>query len=197
MEPKLSEDFLPKSLSKRMLLSSPEETLRRMKIAEKVERNGIDMEGLDELLNNHQQIKNILANPQLDLEQIRTILKHVVTSTPEMRMYFEALLERSVSNVYNYLKNLKGYGLPSTLEEWKANQYTETIFPIKKDDKELTIVIRPTDGDQIIFYSEGELEVLDSTVYELWTDNGTEQKIITLGDLLKTTGISKIPLRKL
>ncbi|WP_445493113.1 sacsin N-terminal ATP-binding-like domain-containing protein [Niallia sp. 03133] len=196
-EPKLSEDFLPKSLSKRMLLSTPEETLRRMKIAEKVERNGIDMEGLDELISNHQQIKNILANPQLDLEQIRALLKHVVTSTPEMRKYFEALLERSVSNVYSYLKKSQRYSLPTTLDEWKANQYTETIFPIKKDEEELTIVIRPTDGDQIIFYDEGELEVLDSTEYELWTDNGTEQKNITLGDLLKTTGISKIPLRKL
>ena len=114
-----------------------------------------------------------------------------------MRKHFEALLARSVSNVYNYLKKSPQYSLPTTLEEWQANQYTETIFPIKKNEKELTIVIRPTDGDQIIFYGEGELEVLDSTEYELWTDNGTEQKIITLGDLLKTTGITKIPLRKL
>ena len=196
-EPKLSEELLPKSLSKRMLLSSPEETLRRMKIAEKVERNGIDMEGLDQILNNQQQIKNILANPHLNLEQIRELLKHVVTSTPEMRKYFEGLLERSVLNVYKYLKKTNRYILPDTLEEWIDSQYTETIFPIIKDGKDITIVIRPTDGDQIIFYDEGELEVLDSTEYELWTDNGKEQKNITLGDLIKTTGISKIPLRKL
>lgn len=196
-ESKLSEDLLPRSLFKRMLLSSPEETLRRMQIAEKVEQNGIDMDGLDELLHNHQRIKQILENPQLDIEQIRRLLNHVVTSTPEMRKYFEDLLERSVSNVYNLLKKLPRYSIPATLEEWKANQYTETIFPVKKDEKELTVIIRPTDGNQIIFYSEGELEVLDSTEYELWTDNGTEQKIVTLGDLLKTTGITKIPLRKL
>lgn len=196
-ESELSEKLLSRCLSKRMLLSSPEETLRRMRIAEKVERNGIDIEGLDELLNNQEKIKNILENPQLNIEQIRGLLKHVVTSTPEMRKYFKDILERSTSNVYNYLKNLPGYILPSTLEEWKAKQYTETIFPIKKDEKELTVVIRPTDGNQIIFYSDGELEVLDSIGYELWTDNGTEQKIITLGDLLKTTGITKIPLRKL
>jgi hypothetical protein len=196
-EPELSEKVLPKILSKRMLLSSPEETLRRMTIAEKVDRNGIDIEGLDELLSNHQKIKSILADPQLNGEQIRELLKHVVQSTPEMRKYFEDLLERSVSNVYNYLKKTSQYSLPTTLEEWQVNQYTETIFPIIKDGRELTIVIRPTDGDQIIFYGEGELEVLDSTEYELWTDNGTEQKIITLGDLLKTTGITKIPLRKL
>ncbi|PGN45099.1 sacsin N-terminal ATP-binding-like domain-containing protein [Bacillus thuringiensis] len=196
-EPELSEEFLSKLLSKRMLLSSPEETLRRMTIAEKVERNGLDIEGLDELLKNQQQIKNILANPQLNSEQIRELLKHVVTSTPEMRKHFEALLERSVLNVYNYLKKSPQYNLPATLEEWQAKKYTETIFPIIKDQNELTIVIRPTDGDQIIFYGEEELEVLDSTEYELWTDNGIEQKIITLGDLLKTTGIIKIPLRKL
>ncbi|PID03705.1 hypothetical protein CSV67_03415 [Sporosarcina sp. P2] len=196
-ESELSEKLFPKIFSKRMMLSSPEETLRRMKIAEKVERNGIDIEGLDELLKNQQQIKNILANPDLNTEEIRELLNHIVTSTPEMRKYFEALLARSVSNVYNYLKDSPKYTLPTTLEEWQSHQYTETIFPIKKDGKELTIVIRPTDGDQIIFYGEGELEVLDSTEYELWTDNGTEQKSITLGDLLKTTGITKIPLRKL
>lgn len=196
-EPELSEKLFPRVFSKRMMLSSPEETLRRMKIAEKVERNGIDIEGLDTLLKNHQQIKNILANPHLNTEEIRELLNHVVTSTPEMRKQFEALLARSVSNVYNYLKMLPNYTLPTTLEEWQDNRYTETIFPIKKDDEELTIVIRPTDGDQIIFYGEGELEVLDSTKYELWTDNGTEQRNITLGDLLKTTGITRIPLRKL
>jgi hypothetical protein len=196
-EPELSEKFLPKILSKRMLLSSPEETLRRMTIAEKVDRNGIDIEGLDVILNNQQKIKDILANPQLNGDQIRELLKHVVQSTPEMRKYFEDLLERSVLNIYNYLKKTPHYILPSTLEEWKDNQYTETIFPILKNGRELTIVIRPTDGNQIIFHGEGELEVLDSAEYELWTDNGVDQKIITLGDLLKTTGISKIPLRKL
>ncbi|MDR0140306.1 ATP-binding protein [Metabacillus idriensis] len=196
-EPDLSEVLFPKILSKRMLLSSPEETLRRMKIAEKVERNGIDMAGLDELIDNQQQIKNILLNDQLNLEQIKGLLKHLVTSTPEMRDYFEKLLARSVLNVYNYLNVLPQYSLPPTLEEWQAVKYTETIFPVHKDGKEKTIVIRPTDGDQIIFHGEGELEVLDSYDYELWTDNGHEQKIITLGDLLKTTGITKIPLRKL
>jgi len=113
----LSEKLFPKSISKRMLLSSPEESLRRMKIGDKVERNGIDEEGLDELLNNHQQIKNILANPHLNIEQVRELLEHVVKSTPEMRKHFETLLERSVSNVYNYLKKTQKYSLPSTLEE--------------------------------------------------------------------------------
>ncbi|WBX81499.1 hypothetical protein PD280_07310 [Virgibacillus salarius] len=191
-----SEKNFPKVFPKRMLVSSTKETLRRMAIAEKVERNGID---LDEYLSNQQKIKDILENTNLGTEEIRKLLKHVVTSTPEMREYFETLLQRSVENVHNYLKRSNKYFVPETLKEWKDSSYSETIFPAKKDEKEVTIIIRPTDNDQIIFYGEEELEVLDSGEYELWTDNGKDVgcKQITLGELLKTTGITRIPLKKI
>ncbi|WP_208560496.1 sacsin N-terminal ATP-binding-like domain-containing protein [Marinilactibacillus kalidii] len=195
-EKSLSEEYFLKVFPKRMLVSSTKETLRRMAIAEKVERNGID---LDEYINNHQKIKDILESSDMSSEEIRALLKHVVTSTPEMREYFESLLRRSVENVYKYLKRSNKYFVPETLQEWKSNSYSETIFPAKKDGKELTVVIRPTDNYQIIFYGEEELEILDSGNYELWTDNGEENgcKAITLGELLKTTGITRIPLKKI
>lgn len=196
-EPLLAEKLFPKIFSKRMLLSSPEETLRRMTIAEKVEQNGLDLMELEILLTHYQKIKDILDNSALDDKGIREQLQHIVTSTPEMRRYFESLLSRSVKNVYHYLKKTKLYKLPETFEEWREEKYTETIFPVLKNDEELIIVIRPTDNDQIIFYGEEELEVLDSNKYELWTDNGVTQKNITLGYLLKTTEITKIPLKKL
>ncbi|ALV22381.1 sacsin N-terminal ATP-binding-like domain-containing protein [Carnobacterium antarcticum] len=195
-EKTLSEKYFPKVYPKRMLVSSTKETLRRMAIAEKVERNGID---LDEYLSNHQKIKDILENSDLETEDIRALLKHVVTSTPEMREYVESLLQRSVENVYKNLKKSKKYFVPNTLQEWKDSSYSETIFLAMKEEKELIIVIRPTDNNQIIFYGEEELEVLDSGNYELWTDNGEDDgcKEITLGELLKTTGITRIPLKKL
>lgn len=193
-EKNLSEDNFPKVFPKRMLVSSTKETLRRMAIAETVERNGIDLE---EYLNDQQKIKAILENSELGTEEIRDLLKHVVTSTPEMREYFEKLLQRSVKHVYEHLKKSQKYVLPTTLEEWKTSSYSETIFPAKKNEKELIIVIRPTDNNQIIFYGEEELEVLDSGEYELWTDNGDNCKKITLGELLKTTGITRIPLTKI
>lgn len=195
-EKDLSEKYFPKVFPKRMLVSSTKETLRRMAIAEKVERNGID---LDDYLSNHQKIKDILESSDLKTEEIRALLKHIVTSTPEMREYFESLLRRSVENVYKNLKDSKKYFVPETLQEWNNSSYSETIFPAKKEEKEIIIVIRPTDNNQIIFYGEEELEVLDSGDYELWTDNGEEGgcKEITLGELLKTTGITRIPLKKL
>ncbi|MCM3112834.1 ATP-binding protein [Lederbergia lenta] len=195
-ESSLSEKNFPKVFPKRMLVSSTTETLRRMAIAEKVERNGIDLDGY---LINQQKIRDILENTNLGTEEIRELLKHVVTSTLEMREYFENLLQRSVENVHKYLKRSNKYYVPETLNEWKDISYSETIFPAKKDEKELTIVIRPADNDQIIFYGEDELEVLDSGDYELWTDNGEDDgcKEITLGELLKTTGITRIPLKKI
>ncbi|CAC9732443.1 hypothetical protein IE368CO2PC_01716 [Enterococcus faecalis] len=58
-------------------------------------------------------------------------------------------------------------------------------------------MIRPSDEDKIIFYEDKELNVLDTNNYELWTDNGENVKLVTLGDILKTTKISVIPLRNL
>ena len=66
---------------------------------------------------------------------------------------------------------------------------------IKKID--LLIVIRPIDEEKIIFYEEQELSALDSNEYELWTDDGQNVKELTLGDILKTTNITTIPLRNI
>ncbi|ODP25934.1 hypothetical protein PTI45_04731 [Paenibacillus nuruki] len=195
-EPQLTEIIFPKILSKRMLLSSPEETLRRMKIAEKVEQNGLDLAGLEELIHYYQKLKSSLDNSTFDNEEIKRQLQHIVTSTPEMKRYFDSMLSRSVQNVYHYLKKLTQYELPDTLEEWKIED-NQTVFFAKKNNNEIIIVIRPTDNNVIIFFGDEELEVLDSGTYELWTDNGTDQKIITLGHLLKTTEITRIPLKKL
>ena len=69
---------------------------------------------------------------------------------------------------------------------------------LQKDNDYINIIIRPSDGDKIIIHEDAELAVLDSRLYELWTDNGIDQpKDITLGDILKTTGINVIPLRKI
>ena len=114
-----------------------------------------------------------------------------------MKEHVDNLISRSIKNVYEYLKNHKDYILPSTLEEWKKNSFSETVFSAKYKKQEIRIVIRPSDLQKIIFYYEEELEALDDYEYQLWTDNGEKQSMITLGDLLKTTGISKIPLKKI
>ncbi|UJF27952.1 hypothetical protein [Planococcus sp. 107-1] len=196
-EPEITKELFPNLYSKRMMLSTTEENLRRLRIAEKVEENGITYEELGDLIESHKSIRDIINNPELSEDEIRRLLNHVVTSTKDMKEYFDLILIRSIENVYDYLKSSKHYTLPQTLEEWKEQKYSETVFSAVKDGKEKRIIIRPSDSQQIIFYYDEEYEALDDTEYELWTDDGERQQIVTLGDLLKTTGITRIPLRKL
>lgn len=195
--PEKSKKWFENLYPKRMMLSSPEENLRRYKIAEKIEENNIKYEELDEIINNRDKIMEIINNSELSKEDIINELKHVITSSEEMKRYVERLLYRSTKNVFNYLSNLKDYVLPATLEEWMSEKYSETVFSAKYKGIEYRIIIRPSDYQKIIFYYDEELEALDDVNYQLWTDDGKVQRMVTLGDLLKTTGISKIPLTKL
>ena len=144
-----------------MMLSSPEENLRRYKIAEKIEENNIKYEDLDEIINNRDKVIEIITNSELSREDIIDQLKHIVTSTEEMKRYVENLLCRSTENIFNYLSSLKDYTLPATLEEWMNEKYSDTVFPAKYKEDDIRIVIRPSDYQKIIFYYDEELEALD------------------------------------
>lgn len=195
--PEKSKEWFENLYSKRMMLSSPEENLRRYKIAEKIEENNIKYEELDEIINNRDKVMEIINNSDLSKEDIINQLKHVVNSSEEMKNYVDNLLCRSIENVFKYLSSSKDYTLPATLEEWRNEKYSDTVFPAKYKGNDIRIIIRPSDYQKIIFYYDEELEALDDYAYQLWTDDGEKQGMVTLGDLLKTTGISKIPLTKI
>lgn len=193
----MSKELFSNLYSKRMMLSSPEENLRRYKIAEKIEENNIKYEDLDDIIKNRDKIMDILNNNDLNQKDIIDQLKHIVTSSSEKKEYVDTLIKRSVDNVYQYLSDLKDYEVSVTSEKWKENSYSKTVFPAKYKGTEIRIVVRPSDYEQIIFYYDEELEALDDYEYQLWTDNGENQVMITLGDLLKTTGVTRIPLTKI
>ena len=82
----------------------------------------------------------------------------------------------------------------------ETRKYATTVFKAirNKDNVDIRIIIRPSDGNKIIFYEDTELDALDDIDYELWTcDENCNVKMLTLGDILKTTGINVIPLRKI
>ena len=112
--------------------------------------------------------------------------------------YYQQIMERAIKNVFEYLKMTKKYEMSDNLEDWKKTSYSSTVFLAKKEGIEIRIVVRPSDNDKIIFYYEQEVAAVDDTAYELWTDNGQDNtRMITLGDIIKTTGISVIPLKNL
>lgn len=79
--PEKSKDWFENLYPKRMMLSSPEENLRRYRIAEKIEENNIKYEELDEIINNRDKIMEIITNSELSKEDIINQLKHVITSS--------------------------------------------------------------------------------------------------------------------
>ncbi|MFD2115793.1 sacsin N-terminal ATP-binding-like domain-containing protein [Paenibacillus yanchengensis] len=196
--PKPGEDIFDQLYNKRNLLSTPEENIRRFKIAEKIESNNIEYEQLDDMINNHHRIAELIDNLSgMSGEEIRSQLVHISSNSSYAREKFNLMLEESIKNVYIYLhdNDIKKYHLAESLEDWIEQKYSKTVFRAKKDGKEIRIVIRPGYQNKIIFYYDEEIEALDDTNYELWTYDGQgNTRMITLGDILRTTGFTSIPL---
>lgn len=114
------------------------------------------------------------------------------TSTPnvEMFLFAETLINRAKQRVINHIQ---------TLEEYDCNEMDEVsttvIRGIKKEGVELSIVVRPSDYGKVIIYHGAEKDILDYEYAELWIDNGSDApRHLTLGRILKNTGINKIPV---
>lgn len=195
----LSEKLFDGLYNKRNLLSTPEENIRRFKIAEKIESNNIEYEELDDIIDNHNKIAELLENlGNLSDREIKEKLRHISIHSIYAKEKYKLILERTINRVYTYLSKNRNYEISSSLEKWKEAKYSETVFPASKKGKDIRIIIRPSDENKIIFFYEEELEALDDTNYELWTDDGQDHtRMITLGDIMKTTGITVIPLRNL
>lgn len=115
---------------------------------------------------------------------------HTSTPTVEMFLTVQRLIERTKNNVIIYLQSLDNYDC-TDVEELA----TTVIGGIKKDGLPIYIVVRPSDNGEVIIYYSSEKDTLDDPSSELWIDNGTEKpKRLTLGKILKTTGINRIPV---
>ncbi|MBR8665888.1 hypothetical protein KEG25_21060 [Bacillus paralicheniformis] len=188
---------------KQHLLSSPEETIRRLEIASSVEsamnENNIELEQLSIVLKESGRLLQMFENGEIPLsEDAKELFQHISSKSLYAKEKLDYLIERSICSVHKELVDNSLYSIEESLEEWKQNKYSTTVFKARKANKDIRIVIRPSDGDKIIFYEYAETEALDDTDYELWTDNGEGiVRMVTLGDLIKTTGISVIPLRKI
>lgn len=185
------------------LLSSPEETIRRLELASTVERamddNDICIDQLETLINEAGKLLKLQENGDIILdENAKELLNHISSDSPYAAKKINEMIDRSVINVHKKLMAIKEYSIENTVEEWKRRQYSKTVFPALKNGTSVIIVIRPSDGNKIIFYEEAEIEALDSSEFELWIDDGENNpKNITLGEIIKTTGILKIPLHKI
>ena len=117
---------------------------------------------------------------------------HASESDQKKFEYVKEILERSKVAIFKYLEALPEYDVSSPIS------VTNTIFIVKKYNKEIAIITRPSDYGQVILYYDTEKDILDyEKEYELWVEDGkTAPQQITFGKMLKLTGINRIPLRK-
>ncbi|MCL6573270.1 MAG: hypothetical protein K6T88_16555, partial [Bacillus sp. (in: Bacteria)] len=134
----------------------------------------------------------------LSIEEVSKKFLHSSKNNKFSRDYYEKIMNNAIEKVFYYLKETGRYVMSEKLEEWKKTSYSKTVFWAKKNGADIRIVVRPSDDDKIIFFYEQEVAAMDDTNYELWTSNNDgNTRMITLGDIIKTTGISVIPLKNL
>lgn len=115
---------------------------------------------------------------------------HTSTPTVEMFITVQTLIKRTKNNVIKHLQSLEDYDC-TDVEELA----TTVIGGIKKDGLPIYIVVRPSDNGEVIIYYSSEKDTLDDPNSELWIDNGSEEpRRLTLGKVLKSTGINRIPV---
>jgi len=121
---------------------------------------------------------------------------HHSTSNSELFSYVKSILDRSKNNIINFLDKHSDYELDKNNLQFIAT----TIFRVRKFGQEIYIIARPSDFEQVILYYDTERDLLEyDKDCELWVEDGSvlpPQKI-TLGKILKLTGINKIPLKEL
>lgn len=124
---------------------------------------------------------------------------HQSTNSAEFFSYVEKILNRSRINIANYLYEHDDYEFDKDNLQLIKNT-ANTIFRVRKLGQEIYIIARPSDFEQIILYYDTEIDLLDfDKDCELWVENEADPipKKITLGRILKLTGVNKIPLRSL
>ncbi|MHC5201370.1 sacsin N-terminal ATP-binding-like domain-containing protein [Myroides sp. LJL119] len=141
--------------------------------------------------NNHDDFHQVKGT--IDKSIIPSDFYHLSKSDFDSLNYAKSIINRAVKNVIKYLQ---------TLSEYDCNEYyiiaESVIGGIKKNGNEITVVARPSDDNFILLYYTSEFDVLEYVDAELWCEDGLhEPKQVTLGQLLKKTGINKIPVKNI
>jgi hypothetical protein len=123
-------------------------------------------------------------------KELSSCFYHTSTPNVEMFLFVQSLIERAKENIITHLKGLPDYDC-SELEELAST----VLGGIRKEGLSIHVVVRPSDNGEVIVYYSSEKDTLDYANAELWIDNGREvPRHLTLGKILKTTGINKIPV---
>jgi hypothetical protein len=210
--PAFAQSLFPLLYSRRHLLYDDEFIVESMDKAEQLagllaEAGVEDVAGLRLLLSEQRQGRPELVEITQDiltslgivsLEEWKEAIKdkdlaamysHESTPTTEMFLYVQGLIEKAKAVVIQHLKTLRNYDVDD------VESTAPTILGgILKNGLEIQIVVRPAYNGEVIIYYDAERDVLDYEYSELWAATSAGATCVTLGHILKTTGIVKFPI---
>ncbi|HLP87078.1 MAG TPA: hypothetical protein VK184_00530 [Nostocaceae cyanobacterium] len=165
---------------------------------DKIQEQEIEQEEIDDFINSEDLLTALgiysleeLENAKHRLTENRYIrvLCNISSNPQEAFLRVMEMIERAKNNVRDYLSKKEEYNC----ENWYEESIT-VIAGVKKNDKLIKIVVRPSDGGQVILYYSQEFDALEIPDSELWIDDSRKQENLTLGKILKNTRIYRIPL---
>jgi hypothetical protein len=125
----------------------------------------------------------------LEDKNLAALFSHQSTPTTDMFVYAQSLIKKAKGRVKAHLLTLAEYDL-SEMDETALT----VLAGVKKDDRDVNIVVRPAYDGTVIIYYQSEKDVLDYEDHELWVDTGKDVRRITFGHILKTTEIRRFPI---
>lgn len=125
----------------------------------------------------------------LEDRNLKELFSHESTPTEDMFVFAQSLIENAKRRIIEHLSKIAEYDL-TDLDETAVT----VLAGIRKEGREVTIVVRPAYDDTVIIYYQSERDVLDFVDHELWVDTGKCVRRITFGHILKKTQIRRFPI---
>lgn len=125
----------------------------------------------------------------LEDKNLAALFSHASTPTRDMFVYAQTLIEESKKRVIAHLSELDEYDLTEMDETART-----VLAGVKRNERDVTIVVRPAYDGTVIIYYQSERDVLDYEDHELWVDTGKDVRRITFGHILKKTDIRRFPI---
>lgn len=125
----------------------------------------------------------------LEDKDLAALFSHKSTPTREMFVFAQTQIQKCKRKIIEHLRTLDNYDL-SQMDETALT----VLAGVFKDGQSISIVVRPAYNGEVIVYYDSERDVLDYEHSELWIDDGTQPRQITLGHILKKAQIVKFPV---
>lgn len=126
----------------------------------------------------------------LEDKNLANLFSHESVPTPDMFFIAQSYIKKAKQRIIEHLKTLANYDLSNMDQDTAAT----ILADITKDGYPISIVARPAYGGEVIIYYGSEQDVLDYEPSELWVDDGTIVKRVSLGHILKRANIKKFPI---